>query len=183
MATGGSTRLKAAPGLSRAGWRIVLLASLGGTLEFYDFVIFGIFAKDIADAIFPGKTPLASLMSVFVMSGATLGMGFVPDYARAGAAASALMVALRLIQGFCLGGELPGALAYVVETAAEVAPLVCGVVFACVTMGVAAATGVNLAVRAALAPAMRRRARARHPAGRVLAIAYRRCCCSALARC
>ena len=28
----------------------MLLASLGGTLEFYDFVIFGIFAKDIADA-------------------------------------------------------------------------------------------------------------------------------------
>jgi MFS transporter, MHS family, proline/betaine transporter len=39
--------------ISAAGWRIVLLASLGGTLEFYDFVIFGIFAKDIADAVFP----------------------------------------------------------------------------------------------------------------------------------
>lgn len=176
-------------GLSRAGWRIVLLASLGGTLEFYDFVIFGIFAKDIADAIFPASTPLISLMasfaafatgylarpiggivlshygdrhgrrrvflwSVFVMSGATLGMGLVPDYARVGAIASALMVALRLIQGFCLGGELPGALTYVVETAPTVAPLVCGVVFACVTMGVAVATGVNLAVRAILAPPM-----------------------------
>src|SRR5579864_6807899 len=35
--------------MSAAGWRIVILASLGGTLEFYDFVIFGIFAKDIAD--------------------------------------------------------------------------------------------------------------------------------------
>ena len=46
-------------------WRIVLLASLGGTLEFYDFVIFGIFAKDIADAIFPNPTPLISLMVSF----------------------------------------------------------------------------------------------------------------------
>src|SRR5690242_5016966 len=173
--------------LGEQGWRIVLLASLGGTLEFYDFVIFGIFAKDIADAIFPVGSPLVSLMasfaafatgylarpiggivlshygdrygrrrvflwSVFVMSGATLGMGLVPTYARLGAGASALMVALRLIQGFCLGGELPGALTYVVETAPDVAPLVCGVVFACVTTGVAVATGVNLAVRAALAP-------------------------------
>jgi MHS family proline/betaine transporter-like MFS transporter len=43
--------------VSTATWRIVLLASLGGTLEFYDFVIFGIFAKDIADAIFPNPTP------------------------------------------------------------------------------------------------------------------------------
>ena len=64
-----------------------------------------------------------------------------------GVAASALMVTLRLIQGFCLGGELPGALTYVVETAPRIAPFVCGVVFACVTMGVAVATGVSLGVR------------------------------------
>src|SRR5437867_10083203 len=51
--------------IGAAGWRIVLLASLGGSLEFYDFVIFGIFAKDIADAIFPNPTPLISLMVSF----------------------------------------------------------------------------------------------------------------------
>src|SRR5919109_2538955 len=51
--------------LSAAGWRIVLLASLGGTLEFYDFVIFGVFAKDIADAIFPSTSPIVSLMASF----------------------------------------------------------------------------------------------------------------------
>ena len=178
----------ASPGrITAAGWRIVLLASLGGTLEFYDFVIFGIFARDIAAAIFPSRSPLVSLMasfaafavgylarplggivlshygdrygrrrvfvwSVFVMSGATLGMGLVPSYARWGAAASALMVALRLVQGFCLGGELPGALTYVVETAPRIAPFVCGVVFACVTMGVAVATGVSLLLSAVLSP-------------------------------
>lgn len=174
--------------ITPAGWRIVLLASLGGTLEFYDFVIFGIFARDIAAAIFPATSPLVSLMasfaafaagylarplggivlahygdrygrrrvflwSVFVMSGATLGMGLVPEHAQWGVAASILMVALRLLQGFCLGGELPGALTYVVETAPRIAPFVCGVVFACVTMGVAAATGVSLSVRTLLDPA------------------------------
>ena len=173
--------------ISAAGWRIVLLASLGGTLEFYDFVIFGIFAKDIADAIFPNRSPLVSLMasfgafaagylarpiggivlshfgdrygrrrvflvSIFVMSGATLGMALVPPYSTWGAAASALMVTLRLIQGFCLGGELPGALTYVVETAPRHAPFVCGVVFSCVTLGVAAATGISFAVRTWLPP-------------------------------
>ena len=176
------------PHITAAGWRIVLLASLGGTLEFYDFVIFGIFAKDIADAIFPNPTPLLSLMasfaafaagylarpiggivlshfgdrygrrpvfltSIFVMSGATFGMGLVPSFAAWGAAASVLMVGLRLLQGFCLGGELPGALTYVVETEPRHAPFVCAVVFACVTMGVAAATGVSLGVRTWLAPA------------------------------
>ena len=160
----------------------MLLASLGGTLEFYDFVIFGVFARDIAATIFPSASPTASLMasfaafaagylarpfggiilahygdrygrrqvflwSVFVMSAATLGMGLVPSYAQWGVAASALMVVLRLLQGFCLGGELPGALTYVVETAPRIAPLVCGVVFSCVTMGVAAATAVSLSLR------------------------------------
>src|SRR5436309_15512557 len=171
--------------ISVAGWRIVLLASLGGTLEFYDFVVFGIFAKDIADAFFPSTSAIVSLMasfaafatgylarpiggvvlshygdrfgrrrvflwSVFVMSGATLGMGLVPSYAQWGIAASTVMVLLRLVQGFCLGGELPGALTYVVETAPRTAPLVCGVVFACVTSGVAVGTGVSLAVRSLL---------------------------------
>jgi MFS family permease len=175
--------------IGAAGWRLVILASLGGTLEFYDFVIFGIFAKDIADAVFPGADPIASLMasfaafaagylarplggivlahygdrygrrqvfiwSVFVMSAATLGMGLVPPHAQIGVAASASMVLLRLVQGFCLGGELPGALTYVVETAPRIAPLVAGVVFACVTMGVAAATVVSLSVRTFLDPSL-----------------------------
>jgi MFS family permease len=86
------------------------------------------------------------LVSLFVMSGATLGMGLVPAFATWGVASSALMVTLRLVQGFCLGGELPGALTYV-ETTPRHAPYVCGVVFSCVTMGVAAATGVSVAVR------------------------------------
>ena len=165
----------------------MLLASLGGTLEFYDFVIFGVFANDIADAIFPNPTPLISLMvsfaafaagylarpiggivlshfgdrfgrrqvfllSLFVMSAATLGMGLVPPFAVWGVWASITMVTLRLVQGFCIGGELPGALTYVVETAPRHAPFVCGVVFACVTLGVAMATGVSIGVRTWLPP-------------------------------
>src|SRR5262247_4157898 len=59
--------------ISAAGWRIVLLASLGGTLEFYDFVVFGIFAKDIGDAIFPSASPLISL----ILSFATFAAGYL----------------------------------------------------------------------------------------------------------
>ena len=53
--------------IGAAGWRLVLLASLGGALEFYDFVIFGIFARDIADAVFPLADPLASLHGAFAL--------------------------------------------------------------------------------------------------------------------
>jgi hypothetical protein len=34
-----------ATSLSRSQWRVVSLASLGGSLEYYDFVIYGIFAQ------------------------------------------------------------------------------------------------------------------------------------------
>ena len=175
--------------INRGGSRIVLLASIGGMLEFYDFVVFGIFAKDIADAVFPAASPLASLMasfaafaagylarpvgglvlshygdrygrrtvflvSIFVMSAATFGMGLVPTFATWGVAASVAMVLLRIVQGLCLGGELPGALTYVVETAPGAAPFVCGLVFACVTIGVALATGVSVSVRTLLDPSL-----------------------------
>jgi hypothetical protein len=41
--------------LSRSQWRVVALASLGGSLEFYDFVIYGIFAQYIARQFFPAN--------------------------------------------------------------------------------------------------------------------------------
>src|SRR5678815_4726324 len=159
-------------GMSRGAWRMILLASLGGTLEYYDFVIFGIFAPQIGRAVFPSEDPLVSLMvtfttfaigylarplgglvlgrlgdkfgrrgvflaSIFVTSAATLGIGLVPTYESWGIAASVLVVLLRLTQGFCLGGELPGAITYVVESAPRMAPFVCSVVFGFVTLGVA----------------------------------------------
>src|SRR5215510_4477541 len=51
--------------MSRGAWRMILLASLGGTLEYYDFVIFGIFAPQIGRAVFPSQDPLVSLMVTF----------------------------------------------------------------------------------------------------------------------
>src|SRR5258705_13277049 len=175
-------------GMTRGAWRMILLASLGGTLEYYDFVIFGIFAAQIGRAFFPSQDPLVSLMvtfttfaigylarpigglvlgrlgdkfgrrgvflaSIFVTSAATLGIGIVPAYASWGIAASVIVVLLRLTQGFCLGGELPGAITYVVESAPRMAPFVCSVVFGFVTMGVALGTTIAVIVGNVLTPA------------------------------
>jgi MFS transporter, MHS family, proline/betaine transporter len=174
-------------GMSRGAWRMMLLASLGGTLEYYDFVIFGIFAPQIGRAVFPSEDPLVSLMvtfttfaigylarplgglvlgrlgdkfgrrgvflaSIFVTSAATLGIGIVPTYASWGITASIVVVLLRLTQGFCLGGELPGAITYVVESAPRMAPFVCSVVFGFVTLGVALGTTIALVVSRLLPP-------------------------------
>jgi MHS family proline/betaine transporter-like MFS transporter len=171
--------------LTSGQWRMIILASLGGALEFYDFVAYGIFAQFIGRAFFPMTDPLVGLtlsfavfaigylsrpiggmvlsyfgdkygrrrvfiVSVMVVSLSTIGMGLVPTYATWGITATLLIVFLRLIQGFCLGGELPGSITYVVETVPRRAGFVCGIVFFCVNSGVLLAALMNLGVHATL---------------------------------
>jgi MFS family permease len=166
---------------------MVLLASLGGALEFYDFIIYGIFAPSIAAAFFPAADPAVGLLlsfavfaggylarplggivlgaagdrigrrrvflaSILVASTATVLMGLLPGYASLGVAATLAMVALRLVQGFCLGGELPGAIVYVVEAVPKRAVFVCAVLLVCVNTGVSLAALVNLGLFAAFTP-------------------------------
>jgi MFS transporter, MHS family, proline/betaine transporter len=161
------------------------LASLGGALEYYDFIVYAIFARSIAFAFFPTTRPLTSLMlsfavfaagycarpiggvilshfgdkygrrrafivSMLFMSLSTLAIGLLPSYSQAGVIASFAMVALRMTQGFCLGGELPGAITYVVESTPRKAGLACGLVFCCVNSGVLLAAAVGLSVHAYL---------------------------------
>ena len=168
--------------MSASSRRTTLLASFGGALEYYDFIVYGVFAAEIARTIFPSSSPLVSLMSsfgafavgylarplggvvlshfgdrfgrrrVFVfsllgMSGATFAMGLVPTYETAGIAAPILMILLRLLQGFCLGGELPGAITYVVEAAPRRASFASGFVFFCVMLGVVLATALSLLIQ------------------------------------
>lgn len=173
--------------LNRAQWRMIVLASLGGALEFYDFIVYGIFAREIAAAFFPASDPVVSLiltysvftigyfarpvggivlshfgdkygrravfiLSVLVISISTFSMGLIPTYASWGVAAPVLLMTLRLIQGFCLGGELPGAITYVVETSPSRANFVCGFVFFCVQSGVVLASLISLGVHTLLSP-------------------------------
>jgi MFS family permease len=87
------------------------------------------------------------IVTILAMTGATVGMGLLPTYAQWGVAASFAMIALRFIQGFCLGGELPGAITYVVETAPKRAGFAAGVIFFCVNSGVVIATLLNLGLQ------------------------------------
>jgi MFS family permease len=54
--------------------------------------------------------------SLMLMGVATMGVGFVPGYARIGILAPTLLVLLRLVQGFAVGGEVGGALLLVTES-------------------------------------------------------------------
>lgn len=57
------------------------------------------------------------LYTILVMGIATVAIGFLPTFDQIGLAAPALLIALRIVQGFALGGEYGGAAIYVAEHA------------------------------------------------------------------
>ena len=57
------------------------------------------------------------MLTVFLMGGATALIGLLPTYNQIGIAAPVLLVALRAIQGFAVGGEWGGAALMAVESA------------------------------------------------------------------
>jgi len=63
-----------------------------------------------------GRKP-AMLLSFTMMGAGLVGLVFVPGYAQIGLAAPVLVVILRLIQGFALGGEVGPTTAFLIEAA------------------------------------------------------------------
>jgi MFS family permease len=61
----------------------------------------------------------AFIITVTLMGAATIGIGLLPTYKQAGIAAPALLIFLRIVQGFALGGEYGGAATYVAEHAPD----------------------------------------------------------------
>lgn len=59
----------------------------------------------------------AFLVTVTLMGGATVIIGLLPSYATAGVLAPILLLLMRIVQGFALGGEYGGAAIYVAEHA------------------------------------------------------------------
>src|SRR5438105_8309686 len=60
----------------------------------------------------------AFLVTITIMGLATVLVGLLPDYSSIGIAAPYALVAMRILQGFAIGGEYGGAAIYVAEHAA-----------------------------------------------------------------
>lgn len=158
--------------------KALVLGSLGGGLEFYDFVIYAVFAETLGQVFFPSDDPAARLIAVFGvfamgylmrpiggvlfshfgdrhgrramlrlsiagMAGATILMALLPGYASLGIAATVAFVILRMVQGLCLGGEIPGAMVMITETMPERRGFACGTLFLMINTGLLLAQAVH----------------------------------------
>jgi MFS family permease len=151
LSTLGGADAPSARTLSSRDYKTLALSALGGTLEFYDFVIYVFFAAVLGGLFFPADMPdwLRQLqtfgifaagylarpvggiviahfgdllgrkrmftLSIFLMALPTLVIGLLPTYATIGVAAPLLLLAMRVLQGAAIGGEMPGAWVFVGE--------------------------------------------------------------------
>lgn len=133
--------------------RVVASSFIGNTIEFYDFLVYGLAAALVFGKLFfPNSTPLAAVLASFATFGvgfvarplggiffghlgdtvgrkttlvitlvgmgtATALIGLLPTYEQVGVLAPVLLVVLRFLQGFAVGGEWGGAMLMVVENA------------------------------------------------------------------
>ncbi|MGW6403004.1 MFS transporter [Streptomyces sp. NPDC055134] len=92
---------------------------VGTLLSFLTYAV-GFAARPIGALVFGhfgdklGRKKLL-VLSLLMMGGATFAIGVLPTYDTVGMAAPALLTALRLVQGFALGGEWGGAVLLVSE--------------------------------------------------------------------
>lgn len=176
--------------LTRQDYKTLLLAALGGALEFYDFIIFVFFAVVIGQLFFPPDMPdwlrqvqtfgifaagyLARplggivmahfgdllgrkrmfMLSILLMALPTLAIGLLPTYASIGIWAPLLLLALRVMQGAAIGGEVPGAWVFVSE---HVPPrhvgFACGTLTAGLTGGILLGSLVAMTINTLYSPA------------------------------
>ncbi|HTN94947.1 MAG TPA: MFS transporter [Gallionella sp.] len=178
------------PTLSRSDYRTLVLAALGGALEFYDFIIYIFFAVAIGKVFFPPDMPdwlrqlqtfgvfavgyfarplggivmahfgdllgrkRMFMLSIFLMAVPTLAIGLLPTYAVIGIWAPLSLVALRVLQGAAVGGEVPGAWVFVSEhVPSRHVGFACGTLTAGLTGGILLGSLVATAINKLYAPA------------------------------
>ena len=134
------------------------VSPLAGTLAAFGTFAIGFIARPLGGVVMGhyGDRLGRKFMLVWalmLMGVATFGIGLLPTYAQIGAWAPALLVALRFVQGFALGGEWGGAVLMSVEHAPEGRRAVFGSVVALgLPAGIVLSNVVFLIASVAVAP-------------------------------
>jgi MFS family permease len=93
------------------------------------------------------------MLSILLMSLPTLAIGLLPVYAVIGVGAPLLLLALRVMQGAAIGGEVPGAWVFVSEHVhARHTGLACGILTAGLTGGILLGSLVATAIHQVYSP-------------------------------
>ncbi|MCX7205391.1 MAG: MFS transporter [Proteobacteria bacterium] len=180
----------AARPLNRQDCKTLGLASLGGALEFYDFIIFVFFTVVLSKLFFPPDMPDALrqvqtfsifaagylarplggiamahfgdllgrkkmfTLSILMMALPTLMIGLLPTYQQIGVLAPLCLLALRILQGAAIGGEVPGAWVFVAEHAPERhTGLACSLITSGLTLGILLGALIAMAMNSLFSPA------------------------------
>jgi MFS family permease len=121
-----------------------------GLINTFAVFTLGYFARPLGGIVFGhlgdklGRKSAFSL-AIFIMATATLLMGCLPSYQTMGVMAPTFLIVLRLIQGFSVGGEIPGAAVFIMEhIPREKRGFSIGLVFMCITLGNTLGAGVGL---------------------------------------
>lgn len=99
-------------------------APLTGTLAAFATFAVGFFARPVGGVVFGhfgdriGRRSML-VITLLIMGGATFLIGFLPTFEAVGILAPILLVVLRFLQGFAVGGEWGGAILMAVEHAPD----------------------------------------------------------------
>ncbi|KMN47939.1 MFS transporter [Chromobacterium violaceum] len=92
-------------------------------------------------------------LSIVLMALPTLAMGMLPTYHDIGIAAPLLLLAMRILQGAAIGGEVPGAWVFVAEHApARHTGFACSVITSGLTIGILLGSLIATAINLAFSP-------------------------------
>lgn len=86
------------------------------------------------------------IYTLLLMGIPTCLIGLLPTYQTAGLWAPYLLLFCRILQGFAVGGELPGALTFLVETYHQQRGLICGLCFLGVNIGLISGSFISTLV-------------------------------------
>jgi MFS family permease len=110
----------------------------------------GLFFAHFGDKI--GRKKMFAL-SLFLMAAPTFAMGLLPGYAQIGLVAPVALLFCRLLQGFSVGGEVPGAWVFVSEHVSEKkVGLACGLLMSGICLGILLGSLTALLLNAYMEP-------------------------------